>query len=88
MSIEKEKIENKEIIFRMLVRVGAIKKCDCEECYWTIREDNAYALVFSELKKQNIEISTKLVQQTIKQILDNGKDLDDTCPYCNSKAKK
>ena len=81
MSLDDEMIYKQEQVKRALCATDAIKYCHCGTFYWTLN-NNPYALVFSFLQKNGIEIDGSFVKKEAKNILDAGGDSDDSCPYC------
>lgn len=84
MSLMKENSLVKEEVQRILLDIGAIKRfnCNCDTFFTRESDSSVYARVFSILNKNNSCLDTKLVRESIKQILDEGIAAGSKCPQC------
>lgn len=84
MSLMKENSLVKEEVQRILLDIGAIKRfnCNCDAFFTRESDSSVYARVFSILNKNNSCLDTKLVQESIEEILNEGIAAGSKCPQC------
>lgn len=88
MSLTKRYIDEVEAYFSIVKKIMEEEKiiivCECGDYYWIGKNaSDAYKIVFNKIKeiiKSNLD--TKLVQSTIKDILDYADISNSTCPHC------